>query len=173
MPVRKSHVLFAALALWLAGSTALKVSRYSDSPAPRQERTERAMDAFMSGHGWRKAGSRPITSDGNYVARVYALPGCATPVTAAPLGRGNESVEAVLGVLGRDVAFLESGSLAPEPQQRRLAVRALVASGLQRIGGPRDSVPSIVAIAPAPRDGAGRCGGPTPADWAAFDRLGD
>lgn len=165
--------ILAAVGLWLAASVGLKADRYGSPPAPRQERTEASVERFMEGLGWEAAGSRNITSDGHYKAALFRLPGCRGAVATAVLGRGNESVEAVRGVLGSDMAYLFNGLLAPEPQQSALTQAALIASGLQAFGGPRDRVPGILAIAPAPRADGSRCGGPTPDEWGGFTRTLD
>jgi hypothetical protein len=173
MRVNRHYLILAAAAVWLGASVTMKIARYSVAPESRQIRTERALDGFMAGIGWQRDGVLRITSDGRYLAQTYRRPGCATTMSAAVLGRGSESLEAVRDVMGKDIAFVEEGDVAAEPKSHALTLHIMLASALQVVGGPRERIPGILAVAPAPREVAPACGAPARAQWTGFRRLPD
>jgi hypothetical protein len=112
--MRRSVLVLASA--WLCVSVCTKAARYARPQEPRQARTERALNSFMAARGFVPAGPRAITADRGYVARSWRLPGCPGTVTVAALGGGDDFLEAVKAVLGRDVSYLQSGELSSRPQ---------------------------------------------------------
>lgn len=169
----RGALLLGALVVWLSAGFATKATRYFPEPTDSKKiRTEASLENYLATLGWRPDGRDRITANGMYEVLRYAKAGCpGAALRIAVLGNSREALEATRLRLGDEVAYLEAGQLAAEPQFKAFEARAVAAAALQRLGGPRDNVLPILAIGPWPVDAEGRCALPTVANWAAFDRL--
>lgn len=169
----KGAIALAAVALWATVGFGTKAARYFPAPTDtKQTRTEAALDTFMAVRGLRPEGRDRITADGMYEVIRYARPGCtAETLKITVIGNNREAWEATKLRLGGEVAYLEAGQVAGEPQFAAYEARAVTAAAVARLGGARDNVLPVLAISPPPAEAGGRCGLPTTDDWGAFDRL--
>lgn len=170
---KRGALILGALVVWLSAGFATKATRYFPEPTDSKKiRTEAALENHLATLGWRPDGRDRITANGMYEVLRYAKSGCpGVDLRVSVLGNSREAAEATRLRMGADVAYLEAGQLAAEPQFSAFEARAVSAAALARLGGPRDNVLPILAVSPRPTVAEGRCAAPSVASWAAFDRL--
>jgi hypothetical protein len=160
----------ALLGLMLVGF-GIKAARIAEPPLePREIRAQGAVAAFLAARGWLPAGRQGLTVDGATTIRYFSRPGCAAALAVALAPRAPEAASMLRLAFGGQISWLDAGVLYEDPPLARQAWRVTVAAAVARLGGPRDRVMPILAIAPPP-GGTGVCAPPAAEAWKALAAL--
>jgi hypothetical protein len=158
------------LGLLVAG-LGIKAARIAEQPLqPREVRAQAAVLAFLSDQGWQPAGRQGLTLDGANTIQYFSRAGCPGALAVALAPRAPEAASMLRLALGADVRWLAAGVLYSDPPLGRQAWRVTLSAAIARLGGPRDRVMPIVAIAPA-AGGDGACAPPDAAAWKTLAAL--
>nr|WP_294511530.1 hypothetical protein [uncultured Rhodopila sp.] len=160
----------ALLGLLLIG-LGIKAARIAEQPMqPREKQAQVAVLAFLADRGWQPARRQGLTLDGANMIQYFSRSGCPGALAVALAPRAPEAASMLRLALGGDMRWLEAGVLYQDPPIGRQAWRVTLAAAIARLGGPRDRVMPILAIAPAP-GGQGACAPPGADAWTALAAL--
>ncbi len=149
----------------------IKAARIAEPPVqPREVQARAAVVAFLAARDWRLAGRQGLTLNDADSIQYFSRPGCPAALAVAVAARAPETASMLRLALGGDMRWLEGGVLYPEPPLGRQTVRVTLAAAIARLGGPRDRVMPILAIAPAP-GGSGACATPDAEAWKTLAAL--
>jgi hypothetical protein len=163
----RASVLLGLLVVGLG----IKAARIAEPPVqPREVQAQAAVVAFLAAHEWHLAGQRGLTLNDATSIEYFSRPGCPAALAVGVAQRAPEAASMLRLALGGDLRWLEGGELYPEPPLRRQTLRVTLAAAIARLGGPRDRVMPLLAIAPAP-GGSGACAPPDAEAWTMLAVL--
>lgn len=149
----------------------IKAARIAEPPMqPREVQAQAALLAFLADQGWQPAGRHGLTLDGANTIQYFSRPGCPGALAVALAPRAPEAASMLRLALGADTLWLEDGVLYGEPPLGGQAWRVTVAAAVARLGGPRNRVMPLLAIAPA-TGGSPGCAPPDAEAWKALAAL--
>ena len=129
----------------------IKAARIAEQPVqPREVQARAAVVAFLAAREWSLAGRQGLTLNDADTVQYFSRPGCPAALAVAVAPRAPEAASMLHLALGGDMRWLEGGVLYQDPPLRRQTIRVTLAAAIARLGGPRDRVMPILAIAPAP-----------------------
>lgn len=154
-------LVYLLVAVWLGIGLGAKAVRYLPGREPAAAHADAVVASFLARDGWTPSGRVPLTRAGVYTAQLFTHADCARPMAVVVLGRADEASSLLRLRLGNDVAYIDAGRAFAAADLTAFLARTWRAGG-GLYSGP---VMPVIAVSPAPRQEATRCGPPPLERW--------